>query len=152
MRSMTRVALVAALAGAGLLRTDAVGADAPPGRYTLDANTAIVTDNETGLHWQQTSLATLTWSDAVTYCANLDQGGKGWRLPAVAELGTLVDDRRLDSNGADPIFLPQPVGDEYWSSSPMLAYANAVWVVNFYQRGYQYEGNPASAKHVRCVR
>ena len=54
---------------------------------------AAVRDDETGLVWEKTLETTeVSWSDARAACANKDVGGrKGWRLPSISELASLVD-------------------------------------------------------------
>jgi hypothetical protein len=54
---------------------------------------AAVLDKETQLVWERSPSASFhTWFDARTACLNLTVGGrKGWRLPAIAELASLVD-------------------------------------------------------------
>jgi len=71
---------------------------------------AAVLDKETGLVWERApdvtggpnSNGTRTWSAAVYYCLNdVTIGGrKGWRLPSVVELASLVDP--ANSNPALP--------------------------------------------------
>lgn len=64
-------------------------------RFTVlaDFGGAAVRDNETGLVWEkEPALTTATWGYALSGCANKAVGGrKGWRIPSVAELSSLVD-------------------------------------------------------------
>ena len=70
-------------------------ADAPVGHYT--ASMGMVTDNKTGLTWQQSEGPVLNWSDAKDYCTNLELNTMtDWRLPTVKELLTLVDFSKTD--------------------------------------------------------
>jgi len=61
-----------------------------------------VLDKETGLVWERDTNNTMgDWYDACDYCYNLALGGrKGWRLPTVEELSSLVDP--LKSNPSLP--------------------------------------------------
>jgi len=63
--------------------------------YTRDDSKEIVTDNITGLMWQDNSEAKtllLTWQGAMDYCDGLTLGEyNDWRLPAVEELESIVD-------------------------------------------------------------
>ena len=52
-----------------------------------------VRDNETGLVWEKSpQTINRTWTEAREVCARSDIGGrKGWRLPSVIELASLLD-------------------------------------------------------------
>ncbi len=87
-----------------------------------------VLDKETQLVWQRTPFNfTLSWRDAVSYCANTISGGRrGWRLPEIDELGSLVD----PSGPAGGPKLPASpftgvVSDGYWSATPMVGTTSA---------------------------
>ena len=76
-----------------LMATVAMGAD----RYSRDKE--IVTDNETGLQWQDDSEAKTirkTWEEAITHCEQLALDRGGWRLPSINELESLIDYGRYD--------------------------------------------------------
>src|SRR6266513_2461374 len=70
-------------------------------RFTCVMGGAAVRDNETGLVWEQSpSTRTFPWSrvdsqpnpPAAVYCNELNVGNrKGWRLPTIQELASLVD-------------------------------------------------------------
>jgi hypothetical protein len=87
------------------------------GRF-VDNGDGTVTDNCTGLMWQQATgngAAPLNWSDALAYCEDLSFAGHDdWRLPNVRELQSLVDYGRLDP-AIDPVFGALSSG--YWSST-----------------------------------
>ncbi len=78
--------------------------------YTLSDDGLIVTDNITGLIWQQssdisgdgslTSDDKLYQSDAVSYCDNLSYGGlDDWRLPNIKEAYSLIQFSGKDPSG-----------------------------------------------------
>jgi hypothetical protein len=71
-----------------------VSAGAPNLASYKDNGNGTVTDNVTGLMWQQTVEATktFTYSQAYTYCQDLALAGYGgWRLPTRIELASIVD-------------------------------------------------------------
>ena len=66
------------------------------GRFSVlaDFNNLAVRDNETGLVWEKSpSLSPAAdWVQAAGNCVNKSIANrKGWRLPSVAELGSLID-------------------------------------------------------------
>src|SRR5947208_11386244 len=57
-----------------------------------------VLDNETGLVWDRSpSLMKVVWDEAHDQCNGMALGGrKGWRLPTIQELASLVDPGQSD--------------------------------------------------------
>jgi len=125
-------------------------ADAPPGRYTVAANT--VTDTKTGLVWQRVDDGnTYAWAAAGTHCTALSLDGNGWRLPTEKELQTIVDDTQLTAPMIDPVFT-NTASSEYWSATPWGGSPTFVaWFVNF-TSGTTLNTQMTTASHVRCVR
>jgi hypothetical protein len=120
----------------------------PPGRYTYpDANT--VFDTKTMLTWELGHSPIAGYpSDAVQYCQNL---GRGWRVPSLNELQTIVDECREDP-AIDGIF-PTPPDAEFWTSSPEDRDPTAGWQVGF-RDGFTRTAvlaDPGFAAFVRCV-
>lgn len=95
---------------------------------------AAVLDRETGLVWDKSPVTTTrTWSFALAHCYQREVGGrKGWRLPTIEELASLVD-----SNAGGAPFLPadHPFTNVqsfiYWSATTSADGASVAWVVNF---------------------
>jgi hypothetical protein len=106
----------------------------------VDNGDDTVTDNATGLHWQQDSAEEttgdhqFTWQNALATCADLSLAGhEDWRLPNVKELQTIVDYERLEPS-LDPIFGFTQATDTaafYWSSTSMINYPDWATYVCF---------------------
>ncbi len=82
-------------------------------------NNEAVLDIETGLVWERSPNTTQRpWARAVWYCEDLEVGGrKGWNLPLIQQLATLVDTSSI--NPALPMGHPfLTVQDSvYWSAT-----------------------------------
>ena len=124
--------------------------------YTNNEN-GTVTDNATGLIWQQEDdnntyaySSDGTATEASDYCTNLNLGGStAWRLPTIDELVQLTD--KGSSNPAiNPIFT-NVNNSYYWSSTTYLANPNYAWYV-FFNYGYDFAHNKTNTGYVRCVR
>lgn len=125
---------------------------AVPGVATaLTAGNGAVTDERTGLVWQQQDDGqTRTWEAAISYCEGLSLAGQGdWRLPNIKELESITDDGRY-SPSIDPIFTGTQVSN-YWSSTTYVLDSNDAWVVNFYNGSVGQNGKSGN-HYVRCVR
>jgi hypothetical protein len=127
-------------------------------RFTvLDAfSNQAVRDNETGLVWERSPRITMsTWSAARGDCANSIAGGrKGWRLPSIVELSSLVD---IGSTGL-ALSQGHPFNNiqsaHYWSATVDADPVNTnAWLVLF-QTGFVLTSNKAGDQtgHVWCVR
>ena len=98
-------------------------------------NGAAVLDKETGLVWEQSpSTTSRTWTTAITECYNKNVGGrKGWRLPTVEELASLVDPSNPTGN---PDLPPGNPFDDvlsifYWSATTDAVDTSDARGVNF---------------------
>ena len=93
------------------------------------ADEAVIVDRATGLIWQLGHEVSIIWSDALAYCAHLDEAGfDDWRLPNLQELRTL-----LDVNKSPKSDHPTIVGTRYWSSTADLCSIDdlGVWYIDF---------------------
>lgn len=122
-------------------------------RFELVMNDEAVLDKETGLVWARATPAPqMDWMSAMLHCQNLNIGGrKGWRLPTVEELASLVDVTR--SNPTLPVghpFLNVP-SSYYWSSTTCADNSVYAWYVGFYN-GYVGYLVKSSNLYVRAVR
>lgn len=109
-------------------------------RFVLVMNGEAILDKETGLVWEKSpDMTERTWYDAVAYCYNKTVGGrKGWRLPTIEELSSLVDiSQKLPTLPGGHPFI-NILSSFYWSATPCVSSASSstedtgkAWVVNF---------------------
>ena len=86
--------------------------------YNVGGGNDLVLDRETGLVWEREPHATeRTFTAACNYCYDLNKGGRmGWRLPAIEELTSLVDEAQLERLPKDHPFTVSTT-NRYWSST-----------------------------------
>lgn len=128
-----------------------VEAGAPnPESYT-DNGDGTVTDNVTGLMWQQAvSATTYSWADALAYCPTLTLAGHhDWRLPSRIELVSIVDDSLTDATTDSANFPATPAG-YFWTSSRLAGTLTDAWTVVF--NGGTYAVQTSDSSYARCVR
>jgi hypothetical protein len=137
------------------LKCDKGKEDACP-RFTVlsDWGNAAVLDNETGLVWERSpSKNTFQWNKAQLHCNNLDVSHrKGWRLPMVQELASLVDTSQ--TNPSLPSGNPfQNVQKDYfyWSVSAVNDDKSSKWIVEFHEGKVIYREKTAQI-NAWCVR
>jgi hypothetical protein len=117
---------------------------------------AAIRDNETGLVWEQAPATTThTWSQARFQCAYRATGGRrGWRLPSVHELATLLDPARSGPSLPDghPFanVAPSPFNG-YWTATTDAEGGAVAWAVNVYS-GLVGGGSKTLSSYVGCVR
>jgi hypothetical protein len=130
-----------------------VTAGAPNLESYTDNGDGTVTDNVTGLMWQQAvSTTTYTWAQAAAYCQTLTLAGHSeWRLPSRIELVSIVDLGVTSGATINATYFPSTPTDSFWSSSPLAGSSSFAWIVFFYSgfTNYNVESYP---DHVRCVR
>jgi Protein of unknown function (DUF1566) len=130
---LAAVTAVASAAEAGPFPTWDKRVDGP-GRFKVlrPFDDQAVFDKETGVVWQRTpSNVVFDWGAAVQVCYGVEVGGrKGWRLPTIEELMSLVDTSQSPALPAGHPFQGVLTGDDdvYWSSTtagsnPALALA-----------------------------
>jgi hypothetical protein len=124
-------------------------------RFTTlsDFGGAAVRDEETGLVWETTlETSEMSWTDARSACADKEIGGrKGWRLPSVSELSSLVDPS-IKTRPTLPLGHPfTNVQDVYWSATTVTDNAKNAWLV-FFDTGKVIYAFKTITFHIWCVR
>jgi hypothetical protein len=119
-------------------------------------NSAAVLDRETGLVWERSpDTFTYTWSGAQAHCNLLKVGNrKGWRLPTLQELTSLVDGDPTNTSSprlppGHPFTTVQSSG--YWSATTTVSNPDSAWVVLF-TLGTVSDGPKSGGSFPWCVR
>ena len=122
---------------------------------------AAVLDKETGRVWEQSpSTELFPWTgsptalDAHSHCYQLEVGGrKGWRLPTIEELASLVDTPQ-----GSPTTPALPAGHPFnvlptphWSSTTNASDASRAWAVGF-ATGSVFNPVKTATREAWCVR
>ena len=92
-----------------------------------------VTDNTTGLMWQQPEdITRKNWEQAIAYCETVILGTfEDWRLPNVKELFSITDKSKAQPS-IDPVFTnTSEFYRYYWSSTSDATYVENKWLVDF---------------------
>jgi hypothetical protein len=122
-------------------------------RFKLVLDGEAVLDRETGLVWEKSPIrADKIWKSACTHCYQREVGGrKGWRLPTIEELASLVDISQ--SNPALPAGHPftNVESSWYWSSSTYAGASSIAWLVYFRNGGVD-AYDKLGGNYVWCVR
>ncbi len=126
-------------------------------RFVLLAsfNNDAVRDNNTGLVWEKSpQTATATWNGARFACINKNIGGqKGWRLPSIPDLASLIDPSVASPGPMLPSGHPfhniQSAG--YWSATTNAEDASDAWFV-YFGRGFVDHDSKTHTGHTWCVR
>ena len=167
----TGQAYVRCVRGNGSGEGQGVFAAPPPNQYTVGSGE--VTDNYTGLVWQQADSAApsgatvVPWTGAADYCSALGLNGHTWRVPSINELGTLVDEAHVAPAIIKATFPNTKYGaysnNWYWASTKYGTSAYG-WAINFDDGFTGYNSGTATGKAggpawdyftgawVRCVR
>lgn len=123
-------------------------------RFETVLDGAAVLDKETGLVWEKSPDTTArTWATAIPYAYNKNVGGrKGWRLPTIEELASLVD---TSVSGSPKLPSGHPFTNvqsfDYWSSTTNVNDASNAWLVGF-NFGFVYYNGKGNDFYVWCVR
>jgi hypothetical protein len=130
---------------------------APATRFIVltDWSSQAVLDRETGLVWEQAPLATTYhWSLATVQCIRRTTGNrKGWRLPSVHELASLVDPSVPFPGPTLPAGHPftNVLSAPYWSATTVADSPTSAWDVVF-NDGSVFSTGKTNSFQVWCVR
>jgi len=118
-------------------------------------NKEAVLDKETGLVWEQSpQTAAANALNARVNCAQKTVGNrKGWRLPAIPELASLVDPSVPSPGPTLPAGHPftNVQSALYWSATTIADFPPFVWNVSFFN-GAVNGSDKATSLQVWCVR
>jgi len=144
-------------------------------KMVRDNGNGIILDTTTHLQWQDNEASPeMGWKNAKQYCEKLSLNGRGWRLPAVDELKTIVDLNKKNPSIVDEFL--NTAAYYYWSGTKK----DGLWYFDQYNRlsylstfntsiiekekafpvarymnfayGYEFFSNQKSLYRVRCVR
>ena len=130
-------------------------------RFELVLGGAGVLDKETGLVWEQSPQnVNYQWTSAIFHCIPLEVGGrKGWNLPTIEQLASLVD--TSNSNPALPTGHPFDTdctsggcvrsSSDYWSATTEASNTTVAQDVAF-NIGHVSVTNKAAYRYAWCVR
>jgi len=131
------------------------GGSLPASSFSKSGN--IVTDNTTGLQWQDDTAAatiTKTWTNAISTCENLTLDGySDWRLPNRNELQSIIDYSVATAPLIDSAFQNTASSLHYWSSTTRASGTSVALSVSFATGGGLYDNSAkTSSYYVGCVR
>ena len=117
----------------------------------IDNGNGTITDNCTGLMWQQEADAVMyTWQEALEHCDESTRAGfNDWRLPNIYELMSINDHGNVPP--IDPLFAT--VQRAYWSSTTRTTNPNRALALPFgVTEGFLYDKYKYEPYYVRAVR
>ncbi|HMY75049.1 MAG TPA: DUF1566 domain-containing protein, partial [Blastocatellia bacterium] len=131
--------------------------------YTINApafttnNDGTLTDNVTGLQWQQGDGGEMTWDNARSYCDGLTLAGKDdWRLPGLHESFSVLNHNTVNPAIATAFTRTQA---EYWWAAELRSDDTArAWATNAgggsgpHPKTETVSGGGTKRFHARCVR
>ncbi len=118
-----------------------------------DNDNGTVTDNHTGLLWQnESSDIQRNWEDALTYCEDLTfVGFDDWRLPNINELMSITD-YGLYEPVADIAFFSNIKSSPYWSSTADASFSIKAWHIGFGYGNKHVANGKSGEGYALCVR
>ena len=122
-------------------------------RFELVMGGKAVLDKETGLVWKKSlDLTKISWVNACSHCYEMELSGrKGWRLPTIEELASLVDTTQNNPALPDGHRFSNVQSSNYWSSTTYAYYNSFAWSVHFYSGNIKCS-DKNNSYYVWCVR
>lgn len=97
--------------------------------YT-DNGDGTITDNITGLMWQQADGGEMTFENALIYCNTLTFAGySDWRLPSPKESFSILN-QQYSNPATNTTFFTITAADYWWTNTFQVNDSNKVWVTN----------------------
>ncbi len=125
--------------------------------YTDNGN-GTISDNITGLMWQQTDGGEMTWENALSYAESLTLASyDDWRLPTSHELFSIVN-HQTSNPALDTAYFTDSDAEYWWTSNQKVDEADRVWVINAgggigpHPKNETISAGGAKRFHVLCVR
>ena len=145
-----------------LHKVQCVRGDSEPAASYTDNGNGTVTDNVTGLMWEQKTNDggsrdkddTYIWKDALSYCENLILSSYyDWRIPTPKELERLID-LGSSSPAIDTTYFPNTNNGFYWTGTTCSGCHKKVAFAMDFSDGELFKGNKEVdyELYVRCVR
>lgn len=103
-------------------------------RFQLVLNGEGVLDKETGLVWERSPNNTtpMKWNEAIVYCYEKSIGNRrGWRLPTVEELLSLIDPTQSGPALSSGHPFNNVISHDYWSATTVANAPEHAWHVGF---------------------
>jgi len=111
-------------------------------RFELVMDGEAVLDRETVLVWARNANlgGFMDWQNAISYCNNLAIAGrKGWRLPSVAELSSLVDTTQESPSLPDGHYFKNVQSFYYWLSNTYEGDSDSAWRANMFNGSVSFD-------------
>jgi hypothetical protein len=132
--------------------------------YTINApsftnnGNGTITDNVTGLMWQQTDGGEMTVENATTYADALVLGGySDWRLPTAHEGFSILNHQR-NNPAVDITYFTTTAAEYWWTSNKQVGDVTKIWCTNAgggignHPKGETVSAGGVKKFHVRAVR
>jgi len=123
-------------------------------RFVLVLGAAAILDKETGLVWERSPATTQhNWDTARFQCTSRTTGGrKGWRVPSVHELASLLDPSVAPPGPILPSGHPFiNIQSQYWAATTLVDNPTLAWLVGF-NDGVVGATNKTTGLFAWCVR